>query len=682
MSEQESERWALTPYATSSPALVQVAGKQLAIAAQLNQELDRGRMVAMLKLISSADAANLMSAKQPLDANLIERFKDRWSWKELSENRVLPWSIELIETFADRWDWRRLSKNTALPWSIGLIERFQDYFPCEYSRFNWQAEDYEEFEGWLELSENTSLPWSIELIERFGGRWAWRSLSTNESLPWTQELIEHFKERCDWGFADIFNPHPNSDPGADLELDWYPYFISAGLSGNEALPWTPQLIERYVTCWQWRALSGNEALPWTPELIECHEDRWQWCELSSNTALPWTDKLIERYEDRWQWGELSSNTALPWTDKLIERYEDRWEWGALSGNDALPWTYELIDLYKERWSWRVHRFCKKGLTENEALPWSLDLIERFVERWDWKSLSANKSLPWSLDLIERYADRWNWESLSENEALPWSLDLIQHNRNHWNRTGWDGLSKNTAMPWSLELIERLANRWNWDSLSKNETVPLSLDLIERFADRWNWQALSANKSFALPMLWQEDIIEIMACHFKVHDIRTKQTLNGQQAAALLSTQDDQRNPRLEDTVAKQSDRGYVFLDMNEDLARSGYEWQKAPPYLLMAYGYARRTIAAALLIQGIADKDNYNHTVSLFKGIQLQTVHTVEFQEKAARAAEVFMATYDPRINRNVIGLIVGLANAFKPFAALAPMEDWRMFSSLISQEG
>ena len=86
--------------------------------------------------------------------------------------------------------------------------------------------------------------------------------------------------------------------------------------------------------------------------------------------------------------------------------------------------------------------------------------------------------------------------------------------------------------------------------------------------------------------------------------------------------------------------------------------------------------------ENIADKDNYNHTVSLFKGIQLQTVHAVEFQEEAARAAEVFMATYDPRINRKVIGLIVGLANAFKPFAALAPMEDWRMFSSLISQEG
>jgi hypothetical protein len=217
MSEQEAKDWALTLYASSSPALVHVATKQLAIAAQLNQDMDLGRLVAILKRLSSEDAANFLSNKQTLDVDLINRFKDRWNWEKLSENTALPWSIELIESFTERWDWRLLSKNATLPWSVGLIERFQDHFPDEYSRFNWQMENNEEFEGWLELSENTALPWSIELIERFEERWAWRGLSTNESLPWTDELIEHFKERCDWGFADIFfNPHPNSDPSADL----------------------------------------------------------------------------------------------------------------------------------------------------------------------------------------------------------------------------------------------------------------------------------------------------------------------------------------------------------------------------------------------------------------------------------------------------------------------------------
>jgi hypothetical protein len=140
-------------------------------------------------------------------------------------------------------------------------------------------------------------------------------------------------------------------------------------------------------------------------------------------------------------------------------------------------------------------------------------------------------------------------------------------------------------------------------------------------------------------------------------------------------------PCLEEIVERNSESGYVFLDMNEDLAHCRYNWLEAPPDIFMAYGYARRTIAGALLIQGVANKDTWNDTVSLFKSIQLQTNHTVNFQEDAAHAADIFMASYDPRINRTVTGLIVGLANVFKPFAAAAPMEDWRMFSSLVPQE-
>ena len=148
-----------------------------------------------------------------------------------------------------------------------------------------------------------------------------------------------------------------------------------------------------------------------------------------------------------------------------------------------------------------------------------------------------------------------------------------------------------------------------------------------------------------------------------------------------TAQTDIKHPHLEDIVNRKSNSGYIFYDMDKDLASSAYNWQNATPELLMAYGYARRTISGALLIQGVGDKDNYQQTVSLFKSIQIQTGHTVEFQKEAAHAAETFMATYDPRINKEVIGSIVGLANAFKPFSALVRMEDHIFLSSLISRE-
>ena len=170
MSERETDRKALTPYATSYPAQVQAAGRQLAIAAQLNQDLDRRRFVAILKRIATEEAAFFLSSRQALEGDLIERFVDDWNWWDLSNNEALPWSLELIERFEDRWNWSEayytagISANTALPWSLRLIQRFED-------RWDWEK-----------LSANTALPWSLGLIERFEDRWDWESLSVNKAL--------------------------------------------------------------------------------------------------------------------------------------------------------------------------------------------------------------------------------------------------------------------------------------------------------------------------------------------------------------------------------------------------------------------------------------------------------------------------------------------------------------------
>jgi hypothetical protein len=213
MSEQVTERRALIPYAVSYPAQVQAAGRQLAIAAQLNQDLERGRLVAILKRMYSVETVFFLSIRQAVDGDLIGRFADCWFWgvrwgnEGLSGNKALPWSPDLIERFADRWEWWWLSQNTALPWSSDLIERFAD-------RWEWSA-----------LSWNKALPWSPDLIERFANRWEWgvgwdnQGLSQNTALPWSPDLIERFADRWEWGV------------GGDNQ----------GLSGNKALPWSPDV---------------------------------------------------------------------------------------------------------------------------------------------------------------------------------------------------------------------------------------------------------------------------------------------------------------------------------------------------------------------------------------------------------------------------------------------------------
>jgi hypothetical protein len=64
-----------------------------------------------------------LSHHYPLDADLIERFADRWDWRGPSSNEALPRSLELIERFEDRWSYEALS-NVQLP--MWLLLRRED----------------------------------------------------------------------------------------------------------------------------------------------------------------------------------------------------------------------------------------------------------------------------------------------------------------------------------------------------------------------------------------------------------------------------------------------------------------------------------------------------------------------------------------------------------------------------
>jgi biotin carboxyl carrier protein len=130
------------------------------------------------------------------------------------------------------------------------------------------------------------------------------------------------------------------------------------------------------------------------ELLKENAERWQWAPygLSLNEGLPWSKEIIGRYADRWIWKKegLSPNPGLPWTEELIDQYSERWHWGkeGLSMNENLPWTADLIESYRDRWYWDG----ESGLSGNKGLPWSVELLNRYSDRWDWAALSKNQGV--------------------------------------------------------------------------------------------------------------------------------------------------------------------------------------------------------------------------------------------------------------------------------------------------
>ena len=201
-------------------------------------------------------------------------------------------------------------------------------------------------------------------------------------------------------------------------------FLSENTEINE------ELLEKYWSEWTRIPVSGDKLFLLSQELIERNNDKPKQFEygLSSNEVLPWSLELIGRFRDKWNWDNLSFNEALPWSLELIKIFRDKWNWEYLSCNKALPYSLELIQKFEDNWNW-------KRLSGSDVLPWSLQLIECFEDKWDWARLSFNESLPWTLELLEQFNNRWDWWNLAWNESLPWSLELLERFNNKWG--AWD-----------------------------------------------------------------------------------------------------------------------------------------------------------------------------------------------------------------------------------------------------
>jgi hypothetical protein len=117
---------------------------------------------------------------------------------------------------------------------------------------------------------------------------------------------------------------------------------------------------------------------------------------------------------------------------------------------------------------------------------------------------------------------------------------------------------------------------------------------------------------------------------------------------------------LSDIVTKISHSGFIFGDITNDLGTACEDIMASDDHLIMAYGYARRAAAAAIYIQGLIGFDVFDHVCSIFKSLQLQTNHTVEFQEYAAKEALDFIKTYQPLVSSLFVKYLIHIATEYE----------------------
>lgn len=115
--------------------------------------------------------------KNNLTDGLMALMIEEEAWKDLSGN--YPWNEAILEKYKDKVDWEEISSNCSIEWTVSMLERFKRNI------------------NWTELSRRANKGLLIpEVVERFKDRWDWKELSENSDLP--IDTIRKMADYVDW----------------------------------------------------------------------------------------------------------------------------------------------------------------------------------------------------------------------------------------------------------------------------------------------------------------------------------------------------------------------------------------------------------------------------------------------------------------------------------------------------
>lgn len=149
-------------------------------------------------------------------------------------------------------------------------------------------------------------------------------------------------------------------------------------------------------------------------------------------------------------------------------------------------------------------------------------------------------------------------------------------------------------------------------------------------------------------------------------IAQKLKLDNETIEFLLSELDNQQRVEdkplddilsLKDVVKKRNNLAEgIFANINNDLndamTELGYSTENSDyeeKLILMSNAYARRIVAAGLVLQGVFSIQDFQHAQKMFQSTQALTIHTREFQVLALDLANQFILSYDDRLTLEIL---------------------------------
>lgn len=522
---------------------------------------------------------------------------EKWDWKYLTQNLDLKIVAEKLNLYEERWDWEYLSRklekefildnlpeyNSSWNWSTLLNERFEkqellslsrlteiatcisnfaeeqqanlwqiitrkfDYLELESlivqtssadynDLFKWDfsyfydlpafnlrnyIQHYSDFVNWGKLSCSKKLHnelffdkklfdykiWINDVFRILGNsdyQWNFKELSKIDNINWCDDVLEQYITLWDWHYLSLNSSCFKKDRKQNNRIRKFQNYIDfSQFSKREDYSISEELIQEFSKKeWDWQILAQNPTIQFSAEFLLQNKDKdWNWLILSNRKINNFSNEvLVQLVNKNWDWELISERKDLKFTDKVEDKYlieiliDKPLNWSSISKLSDINFSEEIIVLLKDKdLDW-------KFVSQNKTfIPNSTTLSLLKGKDLDWTAISINKNL--STEILWDYKDNLDWKHITKNEKFDVSdIELLYKYEDYLD---WSFVSQSDKFQVSYNNLKQFKYKLHWRIINERLDENISEEMLESFADVLDW----SNVSQSMEIHFTEELIE-------------------------------------------------------------------------------------------------------------------------------------------------------------------------------
>jgi len=292
--------------------------------------------------------------------------------------------------------WQDLSLNEHIPWSFELMKEFETdiKFSDEDSSFEFGIE------------ENSSIIWSVEMFEYFEHR-----INNDTFFQCVCKCTQAFFDK----YLQSLKEQRYNDYVTVIDLATTKvYQMGAATFGNDGMTYGDiKLVEPFQIPKEENLKVAYKPNKYTLEDIIAQADTLDFEALSTEIYLPWSEELIDRFIDKWQWGGVKYEYATKNEFNPFIAFDEipiRTMVMGIAYNEGIKWTNEMVLKY-----W-FHLNAVGFYAWAEKLDFSIELLYQLEGVWDYELMPYLEKM-WKQVYADFTEEDWHaaMELIFENE---------------------------------------------------------------------------------------------------------------------------------------------------------------------------------------------------------------------------------------------------------------------------